>query len=104
LRGSTSFFFTGVGVVHVAVVGLVCQNVPQSVPPRRVVGQPPVLLGDLGRGERSPVAVEVGVGRVDVLDDVGVGVHRRLLQVAHKPDSTTTKQHQQQQPDEKKTW
>mmetsp|Transcript_26738 Transcript_26738/g.83761 ORF Transcript_26738/g.83761 Transcript_26738/m.83761 type:complete len:413 (+) Transcript_26738:281-1519(+) len=72
------------GVVHVAVVRLVGEHVLEAGGPGGVVLEGPVGLGDLRRRQVRPRRVQVRALHLAVLHDVGVGVHRRLLEVAHE--------------------
>ena len=90
LRGLAGLVDEGVGVVgvddgelvvDVAVGGLVRAHREQQVTHAGVRPEAPVELGDVGRGEALPGRQLAGV---QVLDGLGVGVHRLLLQVAHK--------------------
>mmetsp|Transcript_38548 Transcript_38548/g.90572 ORF Transcript_38548/g.90572 Transcript_38548/m.90572 type:complete len:329 (+) Transcript_38548:274-1260(+) len=72
------------GVVHIAVVALVCEHALQDVHPHRVLLQLPVHNGQLWCGEVVPLLVERSSRCLDLMDNVRVGHASSFLQVANK--------------------
>mmetsp|Transcript_1044 Transcript_1044/g.2950 ORF Transcript_1044/g.2950 Transcript_1044/m.2950 type:complete len:392 (+) Transcript_1044:530-1705(+) len=75
----------GEGVVHVPVVAFVRVHALERVHPLCVVVEVPVALGHLRGGQLGPRCVQARARRLDVGDDVVVGLAGRLLEVAHEP-------------------
>ena len=69
-------------MVDVAMVELVGQHPLEAVVSARVIGHAPVISSHLGRGYVLPRGVQPCARRESRGNDVGVGVHRRLLEVA----------------------
>mmetsp|Transcript_20231 Transcript_20231/g.34470 ORF Transcript_20231/g.34470 Transcript_20231/m.34470 type:complete len:231 (-) Transcript_20231:724-1416(-) len=73
------------GVVHIPVVRLVSEHASQCIKKSGVGWQHPVGDGVLWGRQVCPGSVQLCAFCLDVLDDIRIGVTRRLLQVANEP-------------------